>query len=109
MLKETWRVFDEDTPWLNLSANPDELGPKSSFVLVPLLFSCIAIRLARESRMEDIHHSSISSAREGANIVPDRRIVQTSLFHILCQDFGAIDFPFHVTNGAVGISEDLGH
>ena len=44
-------------------------------------------------------------AWQGCDIVPDRRQVEISRFHILGQDFGAIGFPFHEQPGAVGVSD----
>ena len=103
---EEWRdILDKDGSRLTFSNNTDEMGPDGADVRVPRLLSGKGVWLAREARRDDIHSATEVSAAEGCDIVPDRRQVEMAFCHTRGQDFGAIGFPFHVADGAVGGSK----
>jgi hypothetical protein len=46
--------------------------------------------------VDEIHLSAERASVEGADVTPDRSVIQPSGLSARCQNCGGLDFPFHV-------------
>lgn len=64
--------------------------------------------LAREAARDEIHDSTPRATIEGADVVPDRRLIQGLVFHPRHDRGRSVGFPFDIHDGTVGVSEGEG-
>ena len=101
VLEERGDVFNETDSRLALSDDADEFWPHCALVFMPLLTSCEGVRLAGETRRDEIHSAAPRSSVEGADIVPDRRVIQCLVLHPR-HERGCWDgFPLDVTHTSI--------
>jgi len=93
-------VLHEDEARSHLVNDSDKLLSEVPLVVEALAFSGGTPRLARDSRSDAIHDSTPRSTVEGAEIRPDRRLIQVAVAHPRCQDFNARGFPLHITDAS---------
>jgi hypothetical protein len=69
--KETWDVLQERVSGSNVANAANRIGPEVPLVVDSKPLPCLAERLARESRSDDIHDSSPRLSIEGSDVSPD--------------------------------------
>ena len=91
-------VFEEAEPWAYLPHNPVHIWPEVARVVFTFLFSGNGEWLARISCSDAIHKATPWLAVKGSQIRPNRRFVQTFVFHARCQDFARKGFDLDKTD-----------
>lgn len=97
---EAWDVLKVDEAGSNLANNAGNVGPYPSVVVEALAGSGGAVWLARESRSDDVHHSTKLSSREVGKVRPNRRWIKAPRFHERDQLVAGRCFPLAVSNRA---------
>jgi hypothetical protein len=82
-----------------------DTGPEPAHVLGALTPASDGHWRAWPASSEDIHQSTKGFTIEGVKVIPDRRRIQDALFHTRNKNGGAIQFPLHVTDGSITVSE----
>lgn len=96
MPKEPGDVLKEDEAGVDLSDDPDDVGPEPSLVRGPFSLSGDRPGLTREARSDEIHDSTPRSAVEGDEVVPDRSRIQGLVFHPCHESGRCVGFPLDV-------------
>ncbi len=94
ILEEAERGFD-------FRHDTGDVRPEMSWVFVAELASGDAKWLARIAAMDDIHHAAPRLAVKGGNVVPDRRAIQTLVFHPRHESCRRIGVPLDITHGSI--------
>jgi hypothetical protein len=79
--KEPWDVLQEHEVGSHFANHPIDVGPEPPGVVGAETPAGSAVRLARESRSDEIHDSTPWSAVEGREIVPNRCRIHDLFFH----------------------------
>jgi hypothetical protein len=95
---ERWDVLQQDDAGSNIAKHPCDVGPEPPLVGLAELLSGDGPGLARESRSEAIHDSTQRAAVEVSKVKPDRRLIQSTRFHLSDQARGPECFPLHVAD-----------
>jgi hypothetical protein len=101
VFEEGRRVLDEERTGFRFLNHAAEGRPDSTRIGRPLPFACDGIRLARESRSDEIHEATETAAIEGCEIVPDRRTIQGRVFHPRHESGRSEGFTLDVTHSSV--------
>jgi hypothetical protein len=94
-------IFKETEGWLYFSDDAGNVRPEVPWVFVAELSSGNGERLARIAAMDDIHQAAPRSAVEGGNVVPDRRAIQSLVFHPRHERGRSVGFPLDVTHSSI--------
>jgi hypothetical protein len=100
VLEERGHVFEEDVCGLDLLDDPDEVRPEGAFVRITEARARVRVRLAGETRSDDIHEATPRLAVEGCDIVPDRSRHQGRVFHPRHEDGRSVGFPLDMTHSS---------
>jgi hypothetical protein len=100
-------IFEEAKRRLDLAHDASDVWPEMPRVFVAELFSGDAEGLAGIAAMDDIHDATPRFAVEGANIVPDRRLIQGFIFHPRHESGRGVCFPFDITNSSISGDGDV--
>jgi hypothetical protein len=95
-----WDVFQEHESRSHLSDNPADVGPDPSLVVSTELLPGNGEGLTWESRSDEIHDSTPRLAVECRDIVPDRSLIQSRLFHPCHESGRRVGIPLNVTHGS---------
>jgi hypothetical protein len=98
-------VFEKDPPGLDLLEELPRPRPEVPRVLFVELLARGAVRLTRDARHHKIHEATEFLAREGEEIVPDRRRIQSLLLHPVHEDRDGVGVPFTVGHSTGSCSE----
>ena len=94
-----WDVLQDEVARSHFSDNPTDVGPDPSLVVSTELLTGHAERLAREARSDDVNASTPRCAVKGADIVPDRSVIQPRLRHPRHENGRRVAIPFNVSHG----------
>ena len=83
---------------LDFTGDAGNVWPQMPWVLIGSLASSDAKRLAGISSRDAIHCSTPACAVEGSHVRPDRRLIQSSCFHMRDKEARDIGFPLDSTN-----------
>jgi hypothetical protein len=100
-------IFEEAKRRFDLADNTGNVWPEMSRVFVAEFFSGNAEGLAGIAAMNDIHRAAPRLAVEGANVVPDRRLIQGFIFHPRHESGRGVCFPFDITNSSISGDSDV--
>jgi hypothetical protein len=81
-------IFEEDEGRLDLGDDAGDMRPEVTRVVRAPAFARDRERLARIARSDDVHRAAPRAAVEGANVVPDWRVVDASVEHSGDKDGG---------------------
>lgn len=98
-------VLQKDPSGSNLPKAADEVSPDPPLVLGAAALSGLAPRLAREAGRDEIHLSAVSLAREGLEIVPNRRRIQGLLLHAGHESGRGEGLPLTVAHNSVSSAQ----
>lgn len=104
MPNKSGHVLQDDVSGSHVSDDSSDIGPYPPFVVESAPLAGGAERLAGETGSDDIHSSTPRSAVEGAQIVPDRRLIQGRLFHPCHESGRRVGVPLNVTHSSGGDS-----
>lgn len=93
-------VLKEDARRPHLADDAGDVGPEVAGIVSASAPAGGAERLARVARSEDIHASTPASAVEGAQIVPDRSVIQGRIRHPRHESGRSTGFPFDITHSS---------
>lgn len=93
-------VLEADEPGLETLDKSGDVGPEMSLIFVGALLPGHREGTARITASDDIHDATPRLRIEGAEITPDRCLVQRPFFHTPDQYAGCIGFPLQVTDRA---------
>jgi len=83
-----------------LSEDPPDFGPQMAGVVGSEPLPRVAKRLAGVTGSEDIHSATPRATVEGSEVVPNRRSLQSLVFHPRHERFRGSCFPFNVAHGS---------
>jgi hypothetical protein len=98
--KDAWDVLKKDVSRLHFTDDPGNVVPDESLVVHSSPLAGEADGLAWESRSDEIHRSTPRPAVEGANVVPDRSVIQAAVLDSRRDDSCGELAPFDVADGA---------
>lgn len=88
-------VLAEEEPSAAFLSDSQDVRPEMPGVFLPPLSPGVAEGLAGVSRSDDIHDATPRATVEGSDVRPDRRRVQSAVFHARDKDRGCKGFPLH--------------
>ena len=91
-------VLDDQRPCSNLANDTPDVGPEVALVVGAAALAGDGVWRAWEAGSDEIHATTVEVAREGREIVPDRRRIQPRVFH-----------PRHENGRSVGVPLDVAH
>src|SRR5699024_8128916 len=94
-------ILEEDEGRLDLANDPGDMRPEVAWILRTPALARDRERLARIARSDDVHRAAPRAAVEGANVVPDRRVIQGRVFHPRHEDGRRIGVPLDVTHSTI--------
>jgi len=97
-------VLEEAKAWFDFPDDAGDVRPEVAGVFVAELSSGNGKRLARIAAMDDIHQAAPRSVVESGNVVPDRRAIQSLVFHPRHERGRSIGFPLNVTHSSINSS-----
>lgn len=97
---ESPNVFQEDVAGSNLTKYPGDLRPEPTVIVSSAPPAGEREGLAGEAGSDEIHSSMPRVTVEGADIIPDRRLIQSRLFHPRHEDGRCVGVPLNTTNGS---------
>jgi hypothetical protein len=103
---ETWDVFQHEDSGSNFIDHPEEIVAKPSFVCESSTLAGQTEWLTRDTPSDARNAITPRLAVEGAEIVPDRSLIQGLLAHPRHEICRRITFPLNVTDGAKSGPED---
>jgi hypothetical protein len=95
---ETRNVLQEANRSAAVSDDASDFWPEPAGVSSAGSLACDGDGLAWESRNDQIHRSAPASSVEGEQVAPHRSVIQTVFAHVLDQNRGGLDIPFHVAD-----------
>ena len=84
--KVPWHVLQERDAGSYFVKHSSDFRPQVALVVFAELLAGEAERLARVARSDEIHDATPGSAVEGAEVVPDRRVVEHAVSHPPSED-----------------------
>lgn len=93
-------VLQEHVLGSHVSDDAVAMGPEMPGVVKPSPLSGLREGLAGESGSNDIHLAVPVSAVEGLDLIPDRRLIQSLLFHPCHEARRRVGIPFTVAYGS---------
>jgi hypothetical protein len=93
-------VLKETPGWTDGCNNPSDFRPQVTVVVVSSSFPQFGEGLTGVAGNDAIHFATPRAAVEGANVRPNRRIIEQPFLNPSNQDLNAICFPFTVTDEA---------
>lgn len=109
LIKEPCDVLQEHEVGLHFANHPGDVRPEPTGIFGPEPLTGSAVRLTRESRSDEIHHSTPRSAIEGREIVPNRCRIHDLFRHALHDNRRGEGVPFtsgHKTGSTPGGKRD---
>ena len=103
-----WHVLQEDEPRSHVANDAEDKGPEPSLVFESALRSSDAEWLARKPGSDEIHAATEEFAREGFEIVEDRRAIQGRIRHPRHESARRVGVPLDVTHAAVASADSSG-
>lgn len=100
-------IFEEAKRRLDFADDARDVRPEVSWVFVAKFSSGDAEGLAWIAAMHDIHDAAPRLAVEGANVVPDRRLIQGFVFHPRHESGCGVGVPLDITNSSIGRDGDV--
>lgn len=91
----TTDILKEDAPWARLDDDAADVRPDVARIVRSSAMAGVAEGLAWVACSEDIHRAAPSSAAEGSDIAPHRRLSQETRFHRFDQMGDGEGFPLH--------------
>jgi hypothetical protein len=94
-------ILKKDEGRLALADDAGDMGPEVARVVRAPALARDGERLARIARSDDVHRAAPRAAVEGANVVPDNRLIQGRVFHPRHEDGRGEGFPLDVTHSTI--------
>jgi hypothetical protein len=100
MSKSAPDIFQQDAVRSYFANDPRHVRPEIAVVVGPALLAGVGVGLARESSSDEIHRSAPRAAVEGAEIVPDKSLIQNLFLHPRHESGRCKAVPLNVTHSA---------
>ncbi len=105
MSNNTWHVLQEHVTGSNLTDDPADVWPEPTVIVSSDALPGSRERLTRESGSDDVHAANPRASVEGAQVRPDRSLIQSRLAHPGHENGRCVGVPLNVSHGAGSVSK----
>lgn len=105
MSNNTWHVLQEHVAGSNLTNDPADVWPEPTVIVSSGALTSGAERLTWETGSDEIHPANPRATIEGAQVRPDRRLIQLRAFHPCHESGRCVAVPLNVSHGTGNASQ----